>query len=64
MISKNTVLPPGGWYSLIWAIWGRADEQGIFFWSRCPEQDINFTRLCPKQGQNLSKHSIVLEAEK
>ena len=47
MISKNTVLPPGGWYSLIWAIWGRADEQGIF-----QSTGYRVTEyFSPKQGQ-------------
>ena len=32
----------GGGYSLIWAIRGRAAEQGMVFWPRCPKQGAQF----------------------
>ena len=35
---------PGGGYSLIWAIRGRAALQGTVFWPRCPKQCQNLSQ--------------------
>ena len=41
---------PGGWHSLIWAIWGCAVGQGMVFWPRCPKQGIQFDLPLPCTG--------------
>ena len=48
---------PGGGYSLIWAMWGRAAGQGMVFGLAVLNSVYNLTCLCPKQG-------MVLRAER